>query len=381
MRLLIISHTPHYGNRESASGWASTVREIDQIATLFDSVCHLAPLYSGPATPSFRRYAAGNVRFRPVPPAGGESMLDKFRILAAYPSYVKAIREEMRQSDAVHVRCPANIAMCGLAVLKSSNWQGPLWIKYAGSWAGYAGEPLSYLAQRALLRIPWINASVTVNGEWPRQPHHVVPLFNPCFTDWELSEARAAAQGKRLEAPLRLLFAGRLDGDKGVPQFLRVVAELNSRGVEVEGELAGGGPAMADYEAMASRLAIRSRVTFLGWLPRPVLNEAYRRAHFIVLPSRAEGWPKVLSEAMAYGAVPLAGRVGSIPQYLQSFRSGAALEPSDWREFAHTIRGYSVEPERWRVESEAAIRAALNFSYSTYVDSVRKLFFPAAPAN
>jgi hypothetical protein len=43
MRLLIISHTPHYHRDGEIVGWGATVREIDHLAALFESVVHIAP--------------------------------------------------------------------------------------------------------------------------------------------------------------------------------------------------------------------------------------------------------------------------------------------------------------------------------------------------
>ena len=72
MRLLIVSHTPHFDSGDQAVGWGPTVRELSYLAALFDSVTHIAVGYPGPAPASALPYAAGNVRVRLVEPAGGE---------------------------------------------------------------------------------------------------------------------------------------------------------------------------------------------------------------------------------------------------------------------------------------------------------------------
>jgi glycosyltransferase involved in cell wall biosynthesis len=378
MRLLIISHTPHYGPPDSPAGLGSTLREIDQIASLFQTVCHLAPLHPGSPPMDCSPYKAGNVAFRPVPPAGGETLSDKARIVQRLPGYAGAIADEVRKADAVHVRCPANISLCALSVLRSISWKGPTWIKYAGNWGGYPGEPLSYRLQRAWLGGSWRDAVVTVNGTWQGQPRHVVSLENPCLTEDEIRAARSASEGKQLATPIRLLFVGRVDADKGVPQFLRMLSDLAHRGLDVMGELVGSGPLLNNFQTEASRLGIRERIEFRGWLPRTALDESYKNAHFIVLPSRAEGWPKVLSEAMAHGAVPITSAVGSIPQYLSRFGVGKCLEPADWQGFARAVAGYASNPERWKAESARASEAAGKFTYSTYCDKLRGLLLPSA---
>ena len=65
----------------------------------------------------------------------------------------------------------------------------------------------------------------------------------------------------------------------------------------------------------------------------------------MIFPSScSEGWPKVLSEAMAYGVVPLAGAVSSIPQILAEVGTGRALPPNDVAEFASAVREYANDP-------------------------------------
>ena len=47
MRLLIVSHTPHYRAAGQLVGWGPTVRELDHLAELFAEVVHVAPVYDG----------------------------------------------------------------------------------------------------------------------------------------------------------------------------------------------------------------------------------------------------------------------------------------------------------------------------------------------
>jgi len=85
MRLLIVSHTPHYYREGEIVGWGATVREIDHLATLFESVVHIAPLHHEPAPASAMAYESGRVRLHEVRPAGGERLRDKLSIFLRYP--------------------------------------------------------------------------------------------------------------------------------------------------------------------------------------------------------------------------------------------------------------------------------------------------------
>ena len=373
MRLLIVSHTPHFDSGDQAVGWGPTVRELSYLAALFDSVTHIAVGYPGPAPASALPYAAGNVRVRLVEPAGGETLGDKARILIAYPAYARAIREEMSRADAIHVRCPANISLLALWLLRRHALPPYRWVKYAGNWRPDGNEPWSYGLQRRWLAENRHRGVVTVNGRWPNQPAHVVSFYNPCLTDEEVAQGSALAAGKALGSPVELLFAGELNEGKGVSRVLRVALALQSRGVPFRLRLLGDGPERPRYEAWVREHKLAG-TSFLGWVARTQVAEYYAASHFILLPSRSEGWPKVLSEAMAYGVVPVAAAVSSIPQILGETRAGVALPVDDIDGMAGAIAGFVAEPERWEAASRAGVVAAHRFTYSTYQSAVAGLF-------
>ena len=87
----------------------------------------------------------------------------------------------------------------------------------------------------------------------------------------------------------------------------------------------------------------------------------------------SEGWPKVLSEAMAYGVVPIASNVSSIPQYLKEFGSGRAFAPDNLVAFAESIHWYSTNGQAWKRESENGVSAAGLFSYELHCSAVRHI--------
>ena len=89
--------------------------------------------------------------------------------------------------------------------------------------------------------------------------------------------------------------------------------------------------------------------------------------------SSSEGWPKVLSEAMAYGVVPVTSDISSIPQYLEEFKVGHAFNPDDLQGFVKVVIWYSEYLDQWKQESQNAVKVAHLFSYANYLESVRCL--------
>lgn len=299
--------------------------------------------------------------------------MDKLNILAQYPRYLRAIVHELRAADVVHVRCPANISLLALICLAMSRKPRRRWIKYAGNWQPDQREPLSYSLQRWLLRHNLVRGSVTVNGCWDGQESHVRSFLNPCLTQEELDEAYRESKDKQLTQPIRLLFVGRLESAKGAGELLRITAQLQSVDMPVQLDVIGDGPEAPVFHQQALELGVNAVTTFHGWLPRTDLGAYYAQAHFLLLPTRNEGWPKAIGEAMAYGVVPLAGRVSSIPYYLETFRVGKALDCTDVGAFVDAILHYAKRPAVWREESERSREAAHLFSYDRYLEAVRDM--------
>ena len=373
-KLLIISNMSHYRNKQGQLvGWGPTVEEINYLGTIFSEVNHIGCLHDEDAPPSALPYQTQNIRFIPVPPRGGPSLKDKMAILGQFPRYIKAMWQEIPQADVIHVRCPANISLLAILLLSLKRWPSCRWVKYAGNWQPERPEALSYRWQRWWLRRGWQGGVVTVNGRWPQQPSHIHAFYNPCLTQAEQEIARQKALSKRLQLPLCLLFVGALNRAKGVPQVLQIAGELQKKKIPFTLHLLGDGPERPIFEEESRRIGLETAIIFHGWLPKNALADFYVQAHFLLLPSRTEGWPKVLSEAMAYGVVPLASHVSTIPPILAEIGAGRSYPAQDVAAFTDSICDYLQSPQQWKRESLAGIQAAPRFTYEAYVAAVRTL--------
>jgi glycosyltransferase involved in cell wall biosynthesis len=374
VKLLIISNMSHYRREGQIVGWGPTAQEIDHLAELFDEIRHIACLHTEPAPSSSLPYEAKNVTLIPVPPAGGVRVRNKLDILRRCPLYFRTIWRGLAWADMVHVRCPANISLIAIVLLAIVRTPRLRWVKYAGNWQPDGPESWSNSLQRWWLNRRLHRGVVTVNGAWANQPGHVHSFLNPCLSDLELSEAKSSRAQKQLSTPIRLLFVGRLETTKGVGRALEVLAELKREGLSATLDLVGDGSERVGFENQARNLQVTHLVRFHGWLPRPLVGPLYAQSHLTLLPTNcSEGWPKVLSEAMAYGVVPVASEVSSIPQYLKKFGIGKVLEPYDVEGFVRAILWYGSHPNEWKTESDNGIRAAELFSYSNYLTAVRQL--------
>jgi len=124
-----------------------------------------------------------------------------------------------------------------------------------------------------------------------------------------------AAGGRR---PVRLGFAGSLELHyKGADVLIKAVAACLRQGLAVEAHLAGEGRSRPQFEQLARELGIMKCVHFYGQLPAgEAVFEFLDSVDIFVMPSRTEGLPRALVEAMARGCPCIASAVGGIPELL-----------------------------------------------------------------
>lgn len=369
-RIVVVSHTEHWrGDDGAIVGFGPTTRELDHLATLASELVHVAPLYSGAPAGMALRPTAPNVRYVPVPTAGGRGLRAKLDALAQVPRWWWTIDRELRTADVAHVRCPAGISMIALLVLRTRRRPRDRWVKYAGNWHPDGRDALSYRIQRWWLGRGLARAAVTVNGRWPDQPAWVHTFDNPTLTDDEIARGRAAAEAKPVGPPWRVVFSGRLERPKGADVAVDTVLELRRRGLDVSLDLVGDGPLRSWVEAKAAEDTTGS-IRLHGWLRRDQLEEFLAQGQVMLLPTTAsEGFPKVLAEAMAFGCVPVTSPVSSIGQVLGS-TGGSVVVSAGGSWIGAVSSALGGEGERLREEGLASVQ---RFSYSSYLTAVRRL--------
>jgi glycosyltransferase involved in cell wall biosynthesis len=106
----------------------------------------------------------------------------------------------------------------------------------------------------------------------------------------------AAAKRSHHRPRNRLIFAGRLVAQKNVALALRTLALLPDM---MTLTIVGDGPERSRLEVLARRLGLGARVTFTGLVPD--ISPHLAAGDIFLLPSRFEGYPAVLIEALAAG--------------------------------------------------------------------------------
>jgi glycosyltransferase involved in cell wall biosynthesis len=164
-----------------------------------------------------------------------------------------------------------------------------------------------------------------------------------------------------------VLFVGNLLPVKGLDVLIDACDRLNRRGVAFDCRLIGQGPLKRRLQKRIRARGLTGRMTLMGPRSMEQLPDWYRAARLLVLPSRSEGVPNVLMEAVACGTPIVATRVGGIPEVTGAGYSGL-VPPEDAEALAGAIEARlsggggevagAFRPRSW-AESAAELSAVL----------------------
>lgn len=144
--------------------------------------------------------------------------------------------------------------------------------------------------------------------------------FTAQFSDVLLPDDAYAASPRvflQQPRPVRVLLVGSLEQMyKGADVLIDAVAECLRRGLDLKIVIAGDGKHRGQLQESAVRKNIADCIAFLGHLPHESVRDQLDMADLFVLPSRAEGLPRALLEAMARGLPCIGANVGGIPELL-----------------------------------------------------------------
>ncbi|MGC4002367.1 MAG: glycosyltransferase [Pirellulales bacterium] len=162
-------------------------------------------------------------------------------------------------------------------------------------------------------------------------------------------------------APFTLMNIGTMSTQftKGLDVLIDAVALCAAKGLNVRAVLVGGGRYQKFFEERAKELGVAERIVFRGQLPAgEAIRSELDAADLFVFPSRIEGLPRALVEAMARGLPCLSTAVGGIPELL----SDDDLTPvGDAAALAEKIIAVAHDSERLAVMSARNLRSAREF--------------------
>jgi len=207
---------------------------------------------------------------------------------------------------------------------------------------------------------------VATEGGFPRSKLRVIPNgidLTPVQTDTTRIRTELGIGNQRRI----LLGVGRLHRQKGFDWLLEQAPELLKRLPEHDLVIAGDGPERKSLGELASRLGLKDRVHFTGW--RTDVPRLMQAADIFLLPSRWEGMPNVLIEAMGLGLPVVAASVEGVTEVLGPLAKGQAVPFGDGAAFIDAVceivsdsthKAKLAEVNCERIRAEFSLRAMIS---------------------
>jgi glycosyltransferase involved in cell wall biosynthesis len=175
------------------------------------------------------------------------------------------------------------------------------------------------------------------------------------------------ADGARAEARRRLLdriglvgdepgplvlFVGRLELQKDPMLLIRSIAAVQPKQPGVRLLVVGEGTLRGEAEQLATELGVAHRVHWMGFQAHEALPELMNAVDLLLLPSRFEGMPITVLEALACGLPVVASAVGEVPSLVRHERNGWLVHDREPASFAEAI-AWVVGSARIALQREA----------------------------
>lgn len=366
-KLVIISHTEHYLKDNAITGWGATINEINFLADYWEEVVHVACLYDSKSPKSALPYTKDNIKFVSIPPYGGKSFFDKLLIILKTPKIVLTVLKSIKGASEAQLRLPTSIGLFLLPFFSILFFRRfTFWVKYAGNW-NQNKAPLSYRIQKWWLVNNFSRCKVTINGFWDNQPNHCVSFENPCLTKDDISSGKLVSKEKDFEAPFVFSFVGRIDEAKGILNCIEALKKIPIEFIEKIHFVGDGDLLSTCKEELAS---LKDKVEFHGFLGKDQVHAILSKSHFILLPSKSEGFPKVIAEAACYGVIPITSDVGSISHYIND-ANGFLWKIDSKESYADVLSKITNFGERsLKEKSNSVLNLAESFTFDKYYENL-----------
>lgn len=291
---------------------------------------------------------------------------------SAIPSMLQnavIIYKAMKKADHIHLRCPGNMALLA-SVVQILFPNKKKTAKYAGNWDPNSKQPLSYRMQKWILSNTRLtkNMQVLVYGEWPNQTQNIKPFFTATYAEAD----KKVTEVRNLNHTVHFMFVGMLSKGKQPLYAVQLIKELITKDYKVNLKYFGDGVLKNELMQFIEEHDLHDFVSLQGNQSKEVIEKAYQDSHFLLLPSKSEGWPKVVAEAMFWGCVPLVSNVSCVPYMINEGERGVLLTENNDEDLMQ-ITTIVQNPIRYAAMAKNGMDWSRQFTTDKFEEEIEKL--------
>jgi len=369
IKFVIITHVSHFYKNDEYFAYSPYVQEMNIWLKYVDETIIVAPLKKLEITPIDISYKHDRgINFKTVPDFNFISSKDILVSIFKLPVIFWRIFWAMKAADHIHLRCPGNMGLigCFVQILFPNKIKTA---KYAGNWDPKSKQPWSYRLQKWILNNEFLtrNMQVLVYGEWEKQSKNVKSFFTATYSELEKYNVE-----KRFDDGFKIIFVGSLVSGKNPLYGIKLVEKLLLGGYHVTLDLYGEGVERDFLENYIQTHKLEEYIILKGNQNKEALIKAYQKSHFVILPSKSEGWPKAIAEGMFWGCIPIATKVSSVPYMLDFGKRGVLLE-MDLDKDTEQVKDLIMKQSAFLEKSQIAIEWSRNFTTDVFEKEIAKL--------
>jgi glycosyltransferase involved in cell wall biosynthesis len=257
--------------------------------------------------------------------------LSRLSVLVQYLIHLKTVHNlktiiKKEGIDLIHLNNQLSLNFMGLFPAKSAGIPCIVHLRTFNSdglntyKVAFANKVVSrYIAISGKIKEHWVSKGI---GE-----EKVVVIYN-IFQGISKAEIERKPPKRLLDAEcFKVIYVGRLTDCKGIPFLIEGFLKLLQAGINAKLFLVGDGEDEMKTKDLVLRLGLEERVVFLGYKEFPQLY--MQEADVLVLPSKEEGFGRVLLEAMDAGTPVIGTSIGGIPEIIRHGRNGLLVSYGD----------------------------------------------------
>jgi len=331
---------------------------LKTMASLAEEVFLLCPV-AQVEEPSGKECILSNVVLYPLP--NWESAICALRYLPEYYTAIKKLKK-LKNIDLLYVRVPDPFSW-----LPSFVFKGKIAMHFVGDTIDATKNNIKWSPMKKLLMISLYipeyllilmasrRARVYTNGSHLAKKLKKYGISAKALISSTIEENDFYFKDLLNNEILKLCYVGYLRYAKGTDILLQIGLKLAELGVPYIFNIVGDGEMMGSMKEFVERKNLTSYFVFYGHIDSwEELKKIYRESDLFIFPSRSEGSPRVVLEAMSQGLPVISTPVGSLPYVFKDKQDISFANFNDANSFIDFINNYIINKARYDMQRRNA---------------------------
>ncbi len=161
-------------------------------------------------------------------------------------------------------------------------------------------------------------------------------------------------------------YIGRLAPEKNIDNLITGAKKLDLKNKLI---IVGGGQSFDEIKNLCEREGVK----FVGKLPHKEVPKHMNELKILILPSKNEGFPKIITEAMACGTIVLSTDVGGISDVIKDGENGFLIPSPSAKSIVGGLKRILNRDDLELISEIAVETINTKFSYNRAVNGYKKL--------